>query len=314
MRKRLLASLFLACWPLAAAAVDAPVPTSPADVSVVVDQVTGTGLSAQVVKTQGILAWTVSAHDDQYSYTYPLCADASLVESDGRAITDPSGLGKGDSLTVGVRPNAATPAGACITRIVRQHQNRGASHDDCLQGFQVFHEVDGDTAHLVTDHQYTYTMNVYNRPTLDCDRQFYGKNPITSTIAPNQRFVVSLLRGTTVVKSWSLTTDSAGVMSLGYVFQSPSQDYRFEVKPDGSATAGDVIRWSSPVADAHPAAATTPKAPAATGSAAPIVVVVVLLVAGSAGFFYWRRRPRKPKDEEGLPDKEEPRYKHIKPL
>jgi plastocyanin len=318
---RILASLGLALLPFAVAAdslAAAPAPAAPSEVTVLFDQAAQTKLSTQAAKAQGIASWTVTAHDTQFSYNFPLCSDATLVESDGRGLTDPSALVAGDALTLSLRPNPATDAKGCIGRIVRQQPAHNASGGECLQHFQIIHEVDG--ADLVTDHQYTFTMWAYNRPTLDCDRLFYGSNPITTTIAPRKPFVVTLYQGSTEVTHWQLTTDQAGQAQFGYSFATAGDKYKFEIKPDENGTPGDTITWTESVADAHPATATTAKPPVSGGSAGGVVLAVLGLAAGVGGAVYWqrrRRRPKRPRDDDMPPPptaEQETGYQRIKQL
>jgi hypothetical protein len=279
----------------------APVPTGPFNVSSAeLDKVTSSNVKPTELKKQGILANGLSFHDDRLQYEYPLCDAVQMVEVDGRQIPDTTAFLEKDSLVVSVRPNAATPAKACISRVVRQKISRGASQGECLQDYQVIKDVDGEPAKYVTKYEYFYNLSIYNRPTLECDRKVYGSAPITTTVAAGKPFIITLTREsfgeTKELMRWALTTNGAGKVRFGYTFGAPSDTYKFEIKPGGNAVAGDVIGWTQKVeSDSASVApvADTKKSPTSL-SAAPIigVLVFVLLVAGAAEYWHWVRKKR----------------------
>jgi hypothetical protein len=286
----------------------APTPTAPFNVdSAQLDKVTTSTIKPSDLKKQGVMASGLSFHDDRLQYEYLLCDGAQMVEVDGRQIPDTTVFVEKDSLVVSVRPEARTAAKACISRVVRQKISRGASSGECLQDYQVIKDVDGEPAKYVPKYEYFYTLSIYNRPTLECDRKVYGSSPITTTVAAGKPFIITLTREsfgeTKELMRWALTTNAAGKVRFGYTFGAPSDTYKFEIKPGGNAVAGDVIGWSQNVvedsASPAPAAAGSTKSPFQL-SAAPIigVLVFVLIVAGAAEYWHHVRKKRETESPE----------------
>ncbi|MDB5179135.1 MAG: hypothetical protein JWN01_1078 [Patescibacteria group bacterium] len=312
MLRRIIAIIMLACLPVAALAALSPAPVPPGTVNipgVLLDQSTKTTATATVNKKQGLLGYVLTFHDDKYQYAWPVCENPNLVEVDGRRITDPTGFVVGDTLVVSARANPASNPAVCIDRVVRQTISRGSSGGECLQNFQVRHEIVGSPSPLVVKTEYTYLLTVYARPTLDCDAKAYGTSPITTVIAPNRPFTISLTRdtpsGTKELTRWSLSTDPAGKASLTYTFAVPSTTYKFQVTPGGNATPGDVISWDVKVVDPNPSPSPTPIAVAApSGSfrltAGPFVaiLILILLVAGGLEARYWLMKKREHESPE----------------
>ena len=318
MLRRLAIILGLALMPTTAALAlpMAPAPSAPFDVdSAELDAVTTSSLKVADLKKQGVTATGLSFHDDRLQYEYLICDGAQLLEVDGCQI-DPANLAAKDSLVVSVRPDAATAAKACISRVVRQKISHGASSGECLQDYQVIKDVDGEPTKYVTKYEYFYTLSIYNRPTLDCDRKAYGATPITTTVAAGKPFIITLTRDsygeTKELMRWSLTTNASGKVRFGYTFGAPSDTYKFEINPAGNAVAGDVIGWSQTVVDSGTAASSSPSPTAASAqrlSAGPIigVLVFVLLVAGGAEYWHWMRKRR----ENETPEQEYQRIKNL---
>lgn len=309
MLRRLLAAILACALPLgeALALPEAPTQAGPYTVTgALLDQVSKSALSPQAAKAQGLGGFNLSFHDDAYQYALPLCADAGLVEVDGQSI-EPKALAAGDALVVTVRPTAAASAKSCADRIVRQSISRATSGGECLQDYQVKHEIEGAPGRLVPRTSYTYLLTVYARPTLDCDGKTYGAAPITTVIAPNKPFVITLMQSQSEIKRWSLSTDGNGKARLSYTFQNPSDDYKFLLSP-AVATAGDAISWGADVVDPTPSPSATPQAAAKSTSPWSLVLlaVIILLGAGGAGYWQWRRRREfeSPEDE----------YKHTPKL
>jgi hypothetical protein len=309
MLRRLLIIFALTLVPSTAAlALAAPIITTTTNVDgALLDSVTKSTAAPALVRTQGILAYNITFHDNKYTYTVPLCADAQMLEQDGRSV-DPINFIPNDTVAVALRPNVATDAKSCASRIVRQKIGSGSSQGECLQGFQVLHEVEGLPTKLVTGTEYTYVLSIYNRPTLDCDGKAYGSSPITTTVAPARPFIVYLDRDTPTGKKelmrWSITTNSGGTARIVYTFAAPSDTYKFHIMPGGTNTAGDLIGWSAKVLDSHPSP--SPEAAAPVGSSdfrlttAPIVavLVLVLIVAAGAEYWYWVRKKRETESPE----------------
>jgi hypothetical protein len=296
MLRRLLILIALTLMPTAAAFAlsDAPAATSATNIEgALLDKVVKSNLKAADIKTQGVLGYNITFHDDKYQYTVPFCSDVQIVEVDGRVI-DPINFIAGDTVTVALRPNALTDAKSCANRIVRQKISRGSSQGECLQDYQVLHEIEGAPAKLVTKYEYTYVLSVYNRPTLACDGKAYGASPITTTVAANKPFIVYLDRqtssGVKELMRWSLNTNAGGKSRLNYTFAAPSDTYKFHIMPGGTNTAGDLIDWSANVADSNPTP--SPDASATTSSpikltTAPIVAVLIMVLVAAAGAEYW---------------------------
>lgn len=294
---------------IAASAPAAPVPTAAVNIpGALVDQVTKTTATATVNKKQGVLGYVLSFHDDKYQYAWPICDPSTLVELDGSKV-DPTSFVIGDTLVVSAHPNAASSPQVCIDRVVRQAINRGSSGGECLQNYQIKHQIADSPSPLVIKTAYTFTLTAYSRPTLDCDGQAYGASPITTVVAPNRPFTVSLTRqtsgGTKELLRWSLTTDTNGQADFTYTFTAPSTTYKFLVVPGGNAIAGDVISWDAKVIDPHPSPSPTPM-PTTNGqiqlTTAPFVLLLVAILAVAAGFEtrYWIKRRR----EHELPEQE----------
>jgi hypothetical protein len=301
MLRRFVALLTLILLPAGAAFAlpDAAAPATPATVTgALLDTVTKTAPNPQTVKAQAISNYNVSFHDDRYQYTFPLCAEPSLVEVDGRLI-DPAAFIKGDTLTVSIKPNTATPAKACVERIVRQKISRGSSGGECLQDYQVKREIEGTPDKLLIQTNYVYLLSIYARPTLDCDGKAYGSAPITTVVAPNQPFVVTLTRdtpdGQKELKRWSLTTDAGGKASFDHTFAVAAASYTFTLTPGTQASPGDQLTWKASVVDPHP----SPSPASGAGSAAkvsstPIFILLGIVLAAAAGaeYWHWLRRRR----------------------
>jgi hypothetical protein len=272
MLRRFVALLTLILLPAGAAFAlpDAAAPATPATVTgALLDTVTKTAPNPQTVKAQAISNYNVSFHDDRYQYTFPLCAEPSLVEVDGRLI-DPAAFIKGDTLTVSIKPNTATPAKACVERIVRQKISRGSSGGECLQDYQVKREIEGTPDKL-----------------------------LITVVAPNQPFVVTLTRdtpdGQKELKRWSLTTDAGGKASFDYTFAVAAASYTFTLTPGTQASPGDQLTWKASVVDPHP----SPSPASGAGSAAkvsstPIFILLGIVLAAAAGaeYWHWLRRRR----------------------
>ena len=309
MFKRILALLALALLPTgyALAIPTAPVPTAPVTVTgALFDKLVKTTTPNNINKTQGIQGYNVTVHDDNYEYTYPLCANASLVESNGN-IVDPNSFISGDTLVVSVQPDPAADAKACIQRVVRQHIARGASSGECLQNYQVKEEIEGSPAPLLPDQEYTYLLRVYARPTLDCDGKAYDTSPITTVVAASKSFAVSLVRGndSNPLNSWSLTTDASGRASFSFTFKDPGSDYQFQMTPGGNGSPGDMISWGAKVLDPNPSPSPVATAAGSSGPRLTIwpVIVVLALVLGVGVGMEYRHRLRKSREHE-LPEDE----------
>jgi len=299
---------------MALALPDAPAPTAAATLtSVLFDSVVKTNMPNNVAKNQGIQAYTITVHDNQYQYSYPLCSAATLVGVNGNTI-DTNTFTAGDTVVVNVQPDPATAAKACITRIVRQQIAKGASSGECLQNFQVKEDIEGSPTSLLAGEEYTYLLRVYARPTVDCDGNAYGASPITTVVAAGKPFDISLVRGndTNALMSWSLTTDATGRASLSYAFAKPANDYKFQVTPGGNNSPGDVISWSAKVLDPNPSPLPTPASPKSRVTAVsiwPVVVLLVLILSAGAGMEY-RHRLMKAREHE-LPEEE---YQRVSKL
>ncbi len=305
MLRRLFLILALSFVPVTAALAlsDAPVPTATTNIEgALLDKVAKSKLTAKDIKTQQVLAYEITFHDATYQYTVPLCADAGLVEVDGRTI-DPINLIEGDTIVVALRPHTLTPAKSCASRLIRQKISRTASQGECLQGFQVLHEIEGAPKRLVTKYEYTYVLSIYNRPTLECDGKAYGSSPITTTVANSKPFIVYLERettsGTKELMRWSLNTNSGGKARLAYTFAAPSDTYKFHIMPGGTNTAGDTIGWSANVIDPNPTPSPEPVAGSSASklSTGPIIIVLVLVLVGAGGAEYWHWVRRKRENE-----------------
>jgi hypothetical protein len=304
MLRRLAALMLIALLPsgLALALPAAPIRADAYTVTGgLLDQVAKSTANVLTNKAQGLGNYNLSFHDDSYQYTLPLCADASLVEVDGRTI-DPASFITGDTLVVSVRPNAAAPAKACVSRVVRQKISRGASGGECLQDYQVKQEIEGSPDKLVPQTDYVYQLTAYARPTLDCDRKAYGSAPITTVIAPGKGLIVTLTRDQKELKRWSLATDASGKASFSYTFDAPGA-YHFQLAPS-VATAGDTIGWDAKVTDPHPSPSPAPTAAHSAGkiSFLPIVIIIIIIVlaGGAAEYWHWvkkRRANELPEDE-----------------
>jgi hypothetical protein len=305
MLRRLIACLALLVAPAAVAAAPAfPAPATPSIIqNAVFDKYTKSTANTSTLKTQGIQAFNVTAHDQNYSYTFPLCSDSTLVEATGQGISDPTSFVVGDTLTITLNPNPATDTKACYIRILRQQISPGPSGGECLQHFQVKHEIVGDPDKLFLGTEYDYQVTVYNRPTIDCDGKALGAAPITTTVAQGKPFSVSLTRGGKEVLHWSLTTDTTGKADFPYTFSDPG-DYQFKMTPGGNALAGDEIDWTSSVIDPNPSPSATPKATVAAPNVGlwPLISLIVFILA-AGGFFEYRHRIRKQRVNE-LPEDE----------
>jgi hypothetical protein len=308
---RLALSLLVAALPWAGAWAlpDAPVQSAPYTITgALLDQISKSSLSQAAAKAQGLANYNLALHDDQYAYALPLCFEPALVEVDGRLIPDATNLAPGDALVASVRPVAGSGRN-CVERIVRQTLSRTPAGGECLQDYQVKHEVEGVPAQLIPNTDYAYQLTVYARPTLDCDGKAYGSAPITTAIASQRPFVVTLLQGRTEIKRWSLSTDAAGKVRFTYTFQAPATDYRFVLSP-AVATAGDSVSWPAAVVDPLPTPSAAP-APAAGHAVSPlpiiILVVIILAAAGGAEYWHWIKQRR----EHELPEDE---YKRVPKL
>lgn len=294
---------------------DAPVPTAPATLtSVLFDKAVKTTTPNNVAKTQGIQPYTVTVHDNQYQYSYPLCATATLVGVNSSNTIDINTFVAGDTAVVSVQPDPATPAKACMSRIVRQQVSKGPSSGECLQNFQVKEEIEGSPAPLLVGQEYTYLLRIYSRPTVDCDGNAYGASPITTVVAAGKPFAVWLVRGsgTNPLMTWSLTTDTAGRASLSYTFTAPASDYKFQIMPGGNNSPGDVISWGAKVLDPNPSPSSTPGPSTSRPAAISIwpVIVVLALMLGVAGGMEYRHRLLKAREHE-LPEEE---YQRVSKL
>jgi hypothetical protein len=290
-------------WTGAFALPDAPLQAAPYTVTgALLDQVGKSALTQMVAKAQGLSNYNLAFHDDQYSYALPLCYEPALVETDGRLIPDPTALAAGDAVVASIRPAQPATSKNCVERVVRQTLSRSTSGVECLQDYQVKHEIEGFPGKLIPQTDYVYQLIAYARPTLDCDGKAYGSAPITTAIAPLKPFVVTLMQDQTEIKRWSLSTDAAGKARFSYTFQTPSAAYKFMLSP-AIATAGDVISWDAAVTDPHPSPSPTPAATKHQPvSPWPIIILVTLILAAAAGAEYWhwtkkQREHELPEDE-----------------
>jgi hypothetical protein len=304
MLKRLLACLALLAFPSVALALStAPNPTTQTTISgALFDKVAKNTNSTQVNKTQGLLGYTLDAHDNNYAYQQPLCAEVAMVEAAGTTISNPNSFVIGDTLSLTIRPNSVAGAPpACINRIVRQAISHGPSGGECLQNYQIKHSIDGNPSPLLLQTEYSFTVKVYTRPTIDCDGQAYGAAPITSVVAQNKPFTVWLTRkndtGTLELARWSITTNATGQASFPYNFSVATDSYQFHMTPTGNAAAGDEIDWNTTITDPNPSP-TISAAPTSSGGSTPkiglgVVVVVMfalLLGAGFAEYLHWVKK------------------------
>jgi hypothetical protein len=304
MLKRLFASFALLALPSVALALPAaPNPTVQTTVSgALFDKVSKNSNTSQVNKNQSLLGYTFDAHDNNYAYEQPLCAEVIMEEANGSTISSPNSFVIGDTLSLTIRPNTVSGAPpACINRIVRQAISRGPSGGECLQNYQVKHTVDGNPSPLLLQTEYTFTVKVYTRPTIDCDGQAYGAAPITSVVAQNKPFTVWLTRkndsGTLELARWSITTNSTGQASFPYTFAVATDSYQFHLTPAGNAAAGDEIDWGATITDPNPSPSVS-AAPTSGGGSTPklslgVIVVVMfalLLGAGFAEYLHWVKK------------------------
>ena len=305
MLYRFFVAVLIGLVPAAAMAIpQAPVPAAPVTVTgALFDNLSGSSTITTANQSAGTQGYIVVFHDANYQYSLPLCTSASLVELNGSRI-DPTSFMVGDSLVVSVQPDSAAPAKSCVTRIVRQAISRGPSQGECLQNYQIKHSILNNPSKLLLGSTYIYNITAYARPTVDCDGQAYGSSPITTSVAPNQAFTVTLLEGTAQLKTWSVTTDAGGKASVDYLFTDPSDQYKFEVTPQTQTAPGDVIGWNASVI--NPTPSPTPgvtNTPSTQVGAGPIVIVLILVMLGGGGaeyYFLTRKRARAhelPEDE-----------------
>jgi hypothetical protein len=314
MFKRFIAVAVFVVAPQAAWAAlpPAPAPIAPSTVAgAQLDTVTTSGLNPLALKSQSLLGYDMTFHTDAAQYSFPLCADASLVEVDGRTI-DPTALVSGDTLSVVLRPNPASTPAACASRIVRFQIGRGPSGGECLQNYQIKQDIAGAPAKLSVRTDYTFRITVYNRPSVDCDGKAYGSAPITTAVAAGQPFLVQLTRtgsGQELMR-WSISTDASGKASFEYSFQEAASDYQFTLTPGQDAAPGDSISWTAAVTDpnATPTPAPTPAA-APRLSPWPVIVLLALIAVGggTAEYLhrvrYFRRRSETPEEEYSRAEK-----------
>jgi hypothetical protein len=295
---------FLALPSVALALPAAPNPTAQTTVSgALFDKVTKNTNTSQVNKNQDLLGYTLDAHDNNYAYEQPLCATVGMVEADGTSIASPNSFVMGDTLSLTIRPNGKAGAPPdCISRIVRQAISRGPSGGECLQNYQVKHSIDGNPSPLNIQTEYSITVKVYTRPTIDCDGQAYGAAPITSVVAQNKPFTVWLTRkndaGTLELARWSITTNATGQASFPYTFSVANDSYQFHMTPTGNAAAGDEIDWNATVTDPNGSPTASPSPVATSGGTTPKlslgvivgVMFALLLGAGFAEYLHWVRK------------------------
>jgi hypothetical protein len=297
-----------------------PMASPPAALSTVagaqLDSFTGTSSQSPARKQQGLSGYDMTFHTTDHAYALPLCSDVSMAEVDNRQV-DPASLVAGDNLAVTIRPDAAASAKACVARIVRYQIGRGASTGDCLQDFQVKHIVEGNPKILYINTAYNYQFTVYARPSFDCDGQAYGSAPITTKVASQKPFIISLTTGSagsqTELMRWTVTTDAQGKLSLSYSFTQPRDDYKFTITPGENATPGDSINWTEKVLDPHPQASTPmPMSGKSTTRVSPWPVIILLVViAVGAGTAEYIHRIRYFKRQSQVPEEEYQRAKKI---
>ncbi len=310
MPKRLIAILFFVFVPAAGAFAlpDGTIQSPPYIVAgALLDEVVKTTVAGKPSKDPTLLGYNLVFHDNQYQYQIPVCVDASLVEVAGGPI-DPTAFVTGDTVVVSVRANTSAGAKVCVSRVVRQTISRGSSGGECLQDYQVKHMVDGNPNPLLIKTEYTYLLTIYARPTLDCDGQALGANPITTRVAASKPFAVTLTRDTRTgplqLNRWSFTTDPAGRASLTTTFALASSGYKFQITPETNAVAGDAIGWGATAVDPHPSPSpvAAPAASATRLTAVPVLVLLLFVLAGAGGAEYWHWVKQKRSHE--LPEKE----------
>jgi hypothetical protein len=306
MLRRIAAILVFAFLPAGALALSpAPVRLPPYTItSAVVDQVAKSGSGEAANKSQGLLGYTINVHDSQYQYSLALCANVTLVDIAGHTI-EPTLFNAGDTVVVSVRANAAPLVKECVERVVRQSLSQTASEGECLQGFQVKHEV-VDASRLFIGTEYTYQLTIYARPTLDCDADSYGASPITTTVAASKPFVATMLDSDSATAKeltrWSLNTDTAGKATFSFTAPAQPGTYHFQVA-SSVAAAGDAVGWNASIVDPHPSPspATQTSNKGLNGWAIAIPVIIIVLGAGAAEYWHWtikRRRAHELPEEE----------------
>jgi hypothetical protein len=305
MLRRLLVTLALLLPAAAMAALPpAPAPTAQTIVnSVILDSFAKS--PTKPAKGQDLLGYDAKFHTDSLQYAFPVCADAGLVEFDGRTI-DPTSFVVGDTLTVTLRPDSTTSFGGCVARVEREQIGRGASSGECLQNFQVKHAIEDTPNPLLINTSYRYQLTIYARPTFDCDGIAYGSAPITTRVAASQPFIVTLTKDTTQeLMRWTITTDGSGKASFSYAYDTPSDNYTFQIAPGTNATAGDTINWTEKVIDPNVQPTPKPLTTAGTTRLSPwpviIVLILIAVVAGTAEYLhrahYFKRLHETPEEE-----------------
>lgn len=247
---------------LATALPAAPTQAGPFTVAnALLDSLAKNGNSQLANSQQQLLGYNMSFHDSTYEYQLPICFSAVLIDGSGARIQDVTTFSPGNNLVITAGPNPQTGKGTCITSVVRQVMTQAASGANCLQNLEVKHTISPADSPLVPQKSYAFNMQVFVRPTQDCDASVYGTTPILVQPAANTLLNITVMNGTTQLLQSSLATDATGKASFSYTFPSAGTNYVVKVTSNGDQTPGDFLAWSQKVQQPSTATAQTTTRP-----------------------------------------------------